>query len=288
MPEPFGPEQRQRLAAAGPRASDPRRRPARRTSCGTGGRRSPTGVLERARAGRADGRAAHRDQPERQQRRQGRRTRRAARRARARRGRRRACASGAGPRPARRQHRERRLGRGQRRGGEALREQVGGGQVAAQVVEDARQPVGAVAAAVAVEIGLAVVRPVVPENDGVGAPARPGSAASCCRRRSCPRSGSARTSRRARSRCPSPPRRCAGRRCGTSPSRKMPRALSAIRLSSASTSSQALNSRPTEAKPRLCRKRLRRKVMRFEYISAVPAAPFSKRLSSKTLSSENM
>ena len=72
------------------------------------------------------------------------------------------------------------------------------------------------------------------------------------------------------------------------PSRKIPRALSAIRLSSATTSSHALNSRPTDAKPRLWRKRLRRKTMRFEYMSAAPAAPFSNRLSSKTLSSENM
>ncbi len=72
------------------------------------------------------------------------------------------------------------------------------------------------------------------------------------------------------------------------PSMKMPRALSAMRLSSATTSSQVLKRRPTLAKPRLWRKRLRRNVIRLEYMSAVPAAPFSKRLSSKTLSSENM
>ena len=69
---------------------------------------------------------------------------------------------------------------------------------------------------------------------------------------------------------------------------KTPRALSAIRLSSASTSSQVWNSRPTDAKPRLRRKRLRRNTRRFEYMIAVPAAPFSKVLSSNRLSSENM
>ena len=68
----------------------------------------------------------------------------------------------------------------------------------------------------------------------------------------------------------------------------MPRALSATRLLSAVTSSHALSKSPTEAKPRLRRKRLRRKAMRREYITAAPAAPFSKVLSSKTLSSEYM
>ena len=43
--------------------------------------------------------------------------------------------------------------------------EVGGGEVAAEVVEDGREPVRAVAAAVAVEVGLVVVGPVVAVED---------------------------------------------------------------------------------------------------------------------------
>ena len=137
-----------------------------------------------------------------------------------------------------------RFGGAQRRGGDAAREQVGRRQVAAQVIEDVRQPVRPVADAVAVEIGLAVVGPVVAVERGCRCACPTATAASGCRRTRCPRRGWRRSSRRSPAPCPTSPRRCARNWLRYEPSRKMPRALSAIRLSSATTSSHAFSSRP--------------------------------------------
>ena len=63
------------------------------------------------------------------------------------------------------------LGHADRPRREALREEVGGEEVPAEVVEDVPEAVRPVGAAVAVEVGLAVLGPVVPVEDGVGLPA---------------------------------------------------------------------------------------------------------------------
>ena len=69
------------------------------------------------------------------------------------------------------EHRERPLGGAESRGREALGEEVGRGQVAAEVVEDATRAVRPVAPAVAVEVGLVVVRTSSCRRTSVSGPA---------------------------------------------------------------------------------------------------------------------